>query len=158
MVFASVLSDVWKAEVVDKMNVLVTSCVVVPCSFNYPGTPLPDSRIRGIWHKKDRKENIYHADQIEVADSFKGRTKLLGHLGEKNCTLEIDEVRDHDNGPFCFRAEIPTLGKSSTMKECVAISMMRKYDCGFLSVSMCSVVGITSCSLSRSDHHMLLQW
>ncbi|KAI4904648.1 hypothetical protein NFI96_019433 [Prochilodus magdalenae] len=124
VVFASVLSDVWKAEVVDKMNVLVTSCVVVPCTFNYPGTPLPDSRIRGIWHKKDRKEIIYHADQIEVADSFKGRTKLVGRLGKKNCTLEIDSVTDHDNGPFCFRAEIPSLDKYSFVEECVDIFMM----------------------------------
>ncbi|KAI4904655.1 hypothetical protein NFI96_019432, partial [Prochilodus magdalenae] len=124
VLFATALSDVWKAEVTDKVNALVSSCVVMPCSFNYPGTPLPDSRIRGIWHKKDKKENIYHEDQTEVADSFKERTKLLGRLGEKNCTLEIDRVRDHDNGPFCFRAEIPDLNKYSFVEACVTIFMM----------------------------------
>ncbi|KAI4904642.1 hypothetical protein NFI96_003331 [Prochilodus magdalenae] len=81
VLFATALSDVWKAEVTDKVNALVSSCVVMPCKFNYPGTPLPDSRIRGIWHKKDKKENIYHEDQTEVADSFKERTKLLGATG-----------------------------------------------------------------------------
>lgn len=38
-------------------------------------------------------------------DNFKGRTKLLGNIDEQNCTLEIDNVQAHDNGPFCFHAE-----------------------------------------------------
>ncbi|XP_036420040.1 myelin-associated glycoprotein-like [Colossoma macropomum] len=124
VIFATVLSDVWKAEVVSEMKALVSSCVVVPCKFQYPGRQLPDSRIRGIWHKKDKKENIYHQDPVEIADSFKGRTRLLGHLGEKNCTLELDKVKDHDNDPFCFRAEIPDLDKYSFVQSCVTLSMM----------------------------------
>ncbi|KAL6471393.1 hypothetical protein MHYP_G00200430 [Metynnis hypsauchen] len=125
VIFATALSDVWKAEVVSELKTLVSSCVVIPCKFQYPGTQLPDSRIRGIWHKKDEhKERIYHEDPIEIADSFKGRTRLLDHLGEKNCTLEIDEVKNHDNGPFCFRAEIPSLDKYSFVESCVSLSMM----------------------------------
>ncbi|XP_037402688.1 sialic acid-binding Ig-like lectin 14 [Pygocentrus nattereri] len=125
VIFATVLSDVWKAEVVSELKALVSSCVVLPCKFQYPGKPLPDSRIRGIWHKQDKHDQrLYHEDPIEIADNFKGRTRLLGHLGEKNCTLEIDEVRNHDHGPFCFRAEIPTIEKYSFVESCVALSMM----------------------------------
>ncbi|KAL7849086.1 hypothetical protein SRHO_G00207090 [Serrasalmus rhombeus] len=110
-----------------KITVLLalSSSDLCHCIFQYPGKQLPDSRIRGIWHKQDKHDQrLYHEDRIEIADSFKGRTKLLGHLGEKNCTLEIDEVKNHDNGPFCFRAEIPTINKYSFVESCVALSMM----------------------------------
>ncbi|XP_076833283.1 myeloid cell surface antigen CD33-like isoform X2 [Brachyhypopomus gauderio] len=122
--FVSVLSDTWKAEVVPKIDALVKSCVVVPCTYNYPGMSLPTSQLRAIWHKKDQKEYIYHKDSTLVADNFKGRTKLIGDLGQKNCTLEIDGVKDHDNGPFCFRIEIPDLDKFSFVEQCVTISMI----------------------------------
>ncbi|XP_072547123.1 sialic acid-binding Ig-like lectin 14 isoform X1 [Salminus brasiliensis] len=122
VIFSTVFSKDWEAEVEPKIKALVKSCVVVPCSFNYPGTQLPDSRIRAIWHTKEKMGDIiYHEDRTKVLDSFKGRTTLLGRLGQKNCTLEIDEVRDHDNGPFCFRAEIPTLDKYSFTESCVTI-------------------------------------
>ncbi|XP_035390387.1 sialoadhesin-like isoform X2 [Electrophorus electricus] len=125
VIFASVLSDVWKAEVVSEIEALVTSCVVIPCKFQYPGTQLPDSRVRGIWHKqKNQREIIYHEDSTNVVENFKGRTKLLGSLGQKNCTLEIDDIRNHDNGPFCFRAEIPTIDKYSFEEKCVSLSML----------------------------------
>lgn len=130
MIFASVYSDVWKAEVIDPMEALVTSCVVLPCQFNYPGKPLPDSRVRGIWHlSSDRKHRVYDEDPILIADSFKDRTRLIGRLGEKNCSLEINEVKNHDNGPFCFRAEIPTLDKYSFLEKCVTVNM--KCEFGF---------------------------
>uniref|UniRef100_A0A3B1IC68 Ig-like domain-containing protein n=1 Tax=Astyanax mexicanus TaxID=7994 RepID=A0A3B1IC68_ASTMX len=131
VIFASVFSEDWGAAVVPSMNALVTSCVVVPCTFKYPGTELPDSRMRGIWHEKaDWKNIIYQEDKTVIVDSFKGRTKLLGRLGNKNCTLEIDEIKDHDNGPFCFRAEIPGQDKSkfSFVENCVSLIMMRDPD------------------------------
>uniref|UniRef100_I3KS41 Ig-like domain-containing protein n=1 Tax=Oreochromis niloticus TaxID=8128 RepID=I3KS41_ORENI len=30
---------------------------------------------------------------------------MLGNLNEGNCSLEIDDIRPFDNGPFCFYAE-----------------------------------------------------
>lgn len=110
------------------MEALVSSCVVLPCKFNYPGAQLPDSRVKGIWHKKGNREaRIYDEDSTVIEDSFKGRTKLIGRLGEKNCSLEIDNVKDHDNGPFCFRAEIPILDKYSFEEKCVTINMKREF-------------------------------
>ncbi|XP_047665741.1 myelin-associated glycoprotein-like isoform X1 [Tachysurus fulvidraco] len=120
VIFASVFSDVWKAEVVPKLDAVVSSCVVLPCTFNYPAAQYPASRVKAIWHKKgDRNDRIYDGDGYNIKDSFKDRTKLVGHLGEKNCTLEIDDVKDTDNGPFCFRAEIQGFDKFSFEKACV---------------------------------------
>ncbi|XP_062873412.1 myelin-associated glycoprotein-like [Trichomycterus rosablanca] len=114
----------WSAEVEPKMDALVKSCVVLPCHFNYPDPKLPDSRIRGIWHKKDKTWTvIYHQDHTQIVDSFKGRTKLIGHLGEKNCSLEINDVQNHDSSPFCFRAEIPDLDKYSFVDSCTSLNI-----------------------------------
>ncbi|XP_051261580.1 myelin-associated glycoprotein isoform X2 [Dicentrarchus labrax] len=48
---------------------------------------------------------VFHNGQSRVLDHFKGRTKILGELSEGNCTLEIDDIKPFDNGPFCFHAE-----------------------------------------------------
>ncbi|KAL7392738.1 hypothetical protein ABVT39_000945 [Epinephelus coioides] len=59
---------------------------------------------RGIWSKKNG-DVIYHNAPSYVADHFKGRTRILGDLNEGNCSLEIDDIKPFDNGPFCFHAE-----------------------------------------------------
>ncbi|XP_042072012.1 myelin-associated glycoprotein isoform X3 [Haplochromis burtoni] len=129
---SSVSSDEWKATVVKSIDALVGSCVVVPCSFSHTGGNLPSSRLRGIWHEKnDKKSNIYHEDYTLIKDNFKGRTKLVGDLGQNNCTLEITQIRNHDNGPFCFRVELvrtenndPTKDKFSFVEDCVELNMI----------------------------------
>lgn len=77
---------------------------------------------------------FYHDDSTKILDSFKGRTRLLGKLGQNNCTLEIVEVKDHDNGPFCFRIELvrqdtnqPTKEKFSFVEKCADVIMKRMY-------------------------------
>lgn len=127
-----VLCEDWTASVVHNLEALVSSCAVVPCSFSHPRGTLPSSRLRGIWHhKNDRNQIIYHDDNTKILDSFKERTKLLGHLGQMNCTLEIMPIKSHDNGPFCFRIELvktddnkPTADKFSFVEDCVGITML----------------------------------
>uniref|UniRef100_A0A668TFW1 Ig-like domain-containing protein n=1 Tax=Oreochromis aureus TaxID=47969 RepID=A0A668TFW1_OREAU len=133
---SSVSSDEWKAIVVKSIDALVTSCVVVPCSFSHTGGNLPMSRLRAMWHYKGKTpdtkgNNIFHSDATLIKDNFKGRTKILGELGQKNCTLEITPVRDHDNGPFCFRVELvrtegnePTKDMFSFVEDCVELNML----------------------------------
>ncbi|KAK7156773.1 hypothetical protein R3I94_006729 [Phoxinus phoxinus] len=124
---AVVFGDVWKVEVEPKMDALVSSCVVLPCSFKYPAQQQPSSRIKGMWHKKHKwEEYIYHNDHTNVIDNFKGRTKLIGSLGELNCSLEIGDVKNHDNGPYCFRVELSPKDKFSFVKNCVTINMIEK--------------------------------
>ncbi|XP_027868672.1 sialic acid-binding Ig-like lectin 13 isoform X1 [Xiphophorus couchianus] len=124
----------WKASVVKSIEALVDSCVVLPCTFTYPGSFLSTSRLRGIWHRKDKwNEIFYHEDTTSVLDNFKGRTKMLGNLGQNNCTLEIVQVKNHDIGPFCFRIEFvkkdtnqPTTEKFSFVEECAEIKMLEE--------------------------------
>ncbi|XP_047455634.1 myeloid cell surface antigen CD33-like [Mugil cephalus] len=131
-VCSPVFSGEWKATVVKDLDALVTSCVVVPCSFTHGGGLLPNSRLRGLWHRQDKFDQfIYHEDQTRVLDNFKERTQLLGRLGENNCTLEITDMKDHDNGPFCFRVEVvrketnePTKDKFSFVEDCVQFKML----------------------------------
>ncbi|XP_065136117.1 sialic acid-binding Ig-like lectin 14 [Paramisgurnus dabryanus] len=121
-----VLADVWKVKVEPEMNALVSSCVVLPCSFKYPGKTQPSDRTVAMWHKKDKNnEYIYHEDQPHVEDSFKKRTRLVGRLGELNCSLEIDEVKGHDNGPFCLKVELQT-GTHSFVNNCVHLKMIEE--------------------------------
>uniref|UniRef100_I3JMC6 Ig-like domain-containing protein n=1 Tax=Oreochromis niloticus TaxID=8128 RepID=I3JMC6_ORENI len=136
LLFAAICSSVssaeWKANVVKSIDALVTSCVVVPCSFSHTGGNLPSSRLRAMWHDKDKTadtkgNNIYHEDPTLIKDSFRERTKMLGRLGQNNCTLEITEVKDHDNGPFCFRVELvrtDNKDKFSFVDNCVELNML----------------------------------
>ncbi|XP_078789267.1 myelin-associated glycoprotein-like [Oryzias latipes] len=41
----------------------------------------------------------------QVMHHFRDRTKIVGDLSERNCSLEIDDIKPSDNGPFCFHAE-----------------------------------------------------
>ncbi|KAK3560906.1 hypothetical protein QTP86_022885 [Hemibagrus guttatus] len=164
VIFASVFSDVWKAEVTNPIDALVSSCVVLPCSFNYPNAQYPESLVKGIWHKtKDRAHRIYDEDSHNIVDNFKGRTRLVGRLGQKNCTLEIDEVKDHDNGPFCFRAEIKGFDKFSFEEACVRINMIPEPDKPSLEHDESVAEGIPSlfkCYVRHTcpTHHPTIEW
>ncbi|XP_035987955.1 uncharacterized protein LOC110367199 isoform X2 [Fundulus heteroclitus] len=87
-ILAAVFSPVfgeenWKATVVKTIEALVGSCVVLPCTFTHPEGQLPNSRLRGIWHRNDdNNEMLYHEDETKIQDSFKDRTKLLGYLDD----------------------------------------------------------------------------
>ncbi|XP_073718676.1 sialic acid-binding Ig-like lectin 14 isoform X4 [Misgurnus anguillicaudatus] len=124
-----VFADIWKVKVEHEMKALVSSCVVLPCSFQYPGTRQPSARTRGIWHRKNKTNiYIYSENKTRIEDNFKGRTRLVGRPGEKNCSLEIDEVKKSDNGPFCFRVELQTSVKNKNffVYDCVHINMIDK--------------------------------
>ncbi|XP_028435363.1 sialic acid-binding Ig-like lectin 13 isoform X1 [Perca flavescens] len=131
-IISPVFTEEWRASVVKELDALVTSCVVVPCSFSHPKEKLPTSRLRGIWHRStDRNQHIYYDDSMQVLENFRGRTKLVGHLGQSNCSLEMTNIRDHDNGPFCFRIELArtetdtsTVDKFSFVESCVTFKML----------------------------------
>ncbi|CAK6960433.1 myelin-associated glycoprotein-like isoform X1 [Scomber scombrus] len=127
-----VFTGEWKATVAKNLDALVTSCAVIPCSFTHAQDELPHSRLRGIWHRStDRDQCVYHDDKTKILENFRGRTKLLGNLGQGSCTLEMTEIRDHDNGPYCFRIELVTTGtetskidKFSFVEDCVNFKMI----------------------------------
>lgn len=84
------------------------SCVVIPCSFKPVEENFDSSSLKGIWYRKKRneeKEVVYDEDKTRAAEVFRGRTQLLGHLGQNNCTLEMLKIADHDEGLYCFTVD-----------------------------------------------------
>uniref|UniRef100_A0A8C9Z9K9 Ig-like domain-containing protein n=1 Tax=Sander lucioperca TaxID=283035 RepID=A0A8C9Z9K9_SANLU len=117
-IISPVFTEEWRASIIKELDALVTSCVVVPCSFTHPKENLSTSRLRGIWHRStDRAQRIYYEDSMQ--------------LGQNNCSLEITNIKDHDNGPFCFRIELArtetdtsTVDKFSFVESCVTFRML----------------------------------
>ncbi|XP_061572527.1 uncharacterized protein LOC133428310 isoform X2 [Cololabis saira] len=89
------------ADVPFRFNALTHSCVVIPCSFQ-DKEDIPMTR--GIWSKK-KGGIIFHNSRSRITDHFKDRTRILGDLNSGDCSLEIDDIKPFDNGPFCFHAE-----------------------------------------------------
>uniref|UniRef100_A0A671XLI1 Ig-like domain-containing protein n=1 Tax=Sparus aurata TaxID=8175 RepID=A0A671XLI1_SPAAU len=120
-----VFGEEWKASVVKNLDALVGSCVVVPCSYTLPKEQRNLGRT-GIWFRSSQQnERIYSEDEDDVLDSFRGRTKLLGHLNQNNCTLEITDIKDHDTGSFCLSIEISSTSKNFTFADdCVEFKIL----------------------------------
>lgn len=119
LVSLSTALHVQPADVPFRFSALTRSCVVIPCSFPYQED---EPVTRGIWSKKTG-DVIYHNAQSYVVDHFKGRTRILGDLNEGNCSLEIDDIKPFDNGPFCFHAERGNNDKRRFNNSCVFIVM-----------------------------------
>uniref|UniRef100_A0A8C7FRZ9 B-cell receptor CD22 first Ig-like domain-containing protein n=1 Tax=Oncorhynchus kisutch TaxID=8019 RepID=A0A8C7FRZ9_ONCKI len=116
----------WTAEVPDSVSGLEGSCIVIPCSFNYPEPKIKPSEFTGIWFK-DTSEVIYHTDSSNVITDYRGRTELVGNLRQKNCSLRIDPLHSSDKGPFTFRIEIKDYNKASYKDDRVSIAVRGKF-------------------------------
>lgn len=108
-------TEEWK-DAAKSLEALVKSCVVIPCSFTPPAEHLYSSSLTGIWYRlKDQKEIVYDEDETRVDDHFKGRARMLGQLGQKNCTLEIVDIKEHDKGRYCF-VIVPPKGETGASR------------------------------------------
>ncbi|XP_075882200.1 uncharacterized protein LOC142888052 isoform X3 [Nelusetta ayraudi] len=105
-----------EADVPFRFSALTRSCVLIPCSFQ-------SSVIlsRGMWSKINGGV-VYHNGKSYVVDHFKGRTKMPQDLSQGECSLEIDDIKPFDSGPFCFHAE-KGKDKYSFNTSCVFIVM-----------------------------------
>ncbi|XP_048017469.1 sialoadhesin-like isoform X3 [Megalobrama amblycephala] len=109
----------YEADVMPMITALTRSCVVIPCSFKMEEEYV--TRLQIIWISKT-DGYMFHTKTDNIFGKFKGRTRLLGNPDEQNCTVEMDDVQTHDNGPFCFRAEKENK-KYSFNNNCVFIIM-----------------------------------
>ena len=116
----------WTAEVPCTVSALLGSCVMVPCSFNYPEPEKKSSEVTGIWAQK-KHERIYHPDRSSVLQDYKDRTQLVGDLQVKNCSLRIDPLHQSDTGPFHFRVEIKDYEKYFYADNTVSIVIKGKF-------------------------------
>ncbi|TWW79382.1 Myelin-associated glycoprotein [Takifugu flavidus] len=102
------------------------SCVVIPCSFDFPDSK-NDLKFTGMW-KDGSDQLIYHSVKSKIMQTYWNRTELLGNLAHKNCSLKIDPLKDSDGGPFHFRVEIDKLDKFSYKDNKVSILMISEPD------------------------------
>lgn len=116
-------SSLWKSTVPSSVKGLRGSCVVIPCSFSYPNPREKPTQFKGIW--MDDKVTIFHPQHSEIQQNYQTRTKLLGDVQNKNCTLMIDPLQASDTGPFRFRIEMKDFDNYS-YSEKVSISVLSK--------------------------------
>ncbi|XP_015224163.2 myelin-associated glycoprotein-like isoform X1 [Lepisosteus oculatus] len=156
------LGDIWKVKLIPEITAVIGSCVVIPCGFQFPGDLKVHSMVRRIW--KNNKGNIYHNDQTQVLDSFKGRTKLVGEAHkDENCTLEINEVKTHDKGPYWLRVEIPEKDNYSFKEKYVTMALKGEPEKPVLTYTQFAHVGSAysvTCSVRHScpTNHPTLSW
>ncbi|XP_032374240.1 myelin-associated glycoprotein isoform X1 [Etheostoma spectabile] len=141
----------WTIKVPSSVKGLLESCVVIPCSFNYPEPNKGVKKFTGMWYKGTH-EFIYHPDKSKMEQEYQSRTELLGNIGQKNCSLKIDRLQQSDRGPFHFRIEMEGYEKYSYKDNAVTITMSEPSPIQF-SIKEKIVEGdkvFASCSVSHS--------
>lgn len=101
------------------------SCVVIPCSYNYPDPGRTVTQFTGMWFREPN-ELIYHPEQSQMMQQYRSRTQLVGDLRDKTCSLKIDPLQESDHGPFYFRIDIGGHDKYSYKEKKVSITMISK--------------------------------
>ncbi|KAM4801493.1 myeloid cell surface antigen CD33-like [Urocitellus parryii] len=83
-------------------------CVLVPCSFSYPGSG--KGPVSGYWFPAGT--NTHHGSPVatknpnrKVNNETKYRFHLLGDPGTNNCSLSITDAKRSDSGSYFFRME-----------------------------------------------------
>ncbi|XP_041844301.1 B-cell receptor CD22 [Melanotaenia boesemani] len=97
-------------SVPDRVQALVGSCVVIPCSFT-PTAPHPPRgrkekvdvrlRFRGGGHLFPLRSTAFNSqDRDQVSRDFLGRTSLFGQIANGDCSVKIERVRLDDPKVF----------------------------------------------------------
>lgn len=115
----------WTINVPPLIKGLPGSCVVIPCSFDFPDQKKKPTQFTGMW-KDANNQFIYHPNDSKIMRTYWNRTRLLGNLRQKDCSLGIDPLNHSDQGPFHFRIEIAKLDKFSYTQNTVSISKIGK--------------------------------
>ncbi|XP_027867682.1 myelin-associated glycoprotein isoform X1 [Xiphophorus couchianus] len=108
----------WNIWLPRDISAMTNSCVVIPCSFMYPSGIRPARGVHGIWYFGQPYPQLFPPVVFKsltdvVHESYKGRTKLLGDLNQRNCTLLIGNVGTEHSGRYYFRADIGGANKYS---------------------------------------------
>lgn len=83
-------------------------CFVLPCSFN---TPYSFTPLNMIWFKCDtftskcrESDIIFHPNERNVQDGFKGRVSLLEpDIRLRNCSIMVNDLTESDSGFYQLR-------------------------------------------------------
>nr|XP_056703094.1 myelin-associated glycoprotein-like [Euleptes europaea] len=100
VLFYSPVSLAWSSTLPSSIQALKGSCVVIPCSFTYPG---PRSSWKGkfsvAWYQYWSRgyPEIYNSKSSStVLAEYQGRTQVVGDLEMGNCTLLLKDVTHGD--------------------------------------------------------------
>uniref|UniRef100_A0A3Q1I1S3 Ig-like domain-containing protein n=1 Tax=Anabas testudineus TaxID=64144 RepID=A0A3Q1I1S3_ANATE len=140
----------WTANVPAVIPALQGSCVVIPCTYNYPKPKSKKilNRWKGFW-KKGNKIMSTNLRKWKLPKEYKRRTKFLGNLKWHNCTMMLDGIRKTDVGPFYFRIEMPQYKSFSYINNTVSLLVMSEPDAPTVSAVVNNKV-TASCSVSHS--------
>ncbi|KAG8143337.1 hypothetical protein E2320_000579 [Naja naja] len=105
-----VLAGPWSAWMPEHITAFEGTCVVIPCRFSYPEELRPPT-IHGIWYfnspyPKNYPPVVYKSRTNIVHESYVGRSRLLGELNFRNCTLQISRLSPELSGKYYFRGDL----------------------------------------------------
>lgn len=86
------------------------TCVSIPCRFDFPDELRP-AVVHGVWYfnspyPKNYPPVVFKSRTQVVHESFQGRSRLLGDLGLRNCTLLLSSVSPELGGKYYFRGDL----------------------------------------------------
>uniref|UniRef100_A0A3B4WPT1 Immunoglobulin V-set domain-containing protein n=1 Tax=Seriola lalandi dorsalis TaxID=1841481 RepID=A0A3B4WPT1_SERLL len=112
--FYEVLRQTWKITVDQYINAELGSNVTILCSFSNPKEYDSDD-VKVYWktfgktieiNDKDKKAFVYHPNETFMLENYRGRTKLIGDIKKKNCSLQIQEISPNDEPTIYMRLSI----------------------------------------------------
>ncbi|XP_049902618.1 myelin-associated glycoprotein-like isoform X2 [Epinephelus moara] len=118
----------WSVNVTRRINATLGSDVTIPCTFTYP-TKFHTKDVK-VWWKmsvtspieitdNNKHAFIFHPDDSNVIEEYRGRTKLIGNKTAGNCSLQILNVTK--NVANIYLRVFGNLQKWSFIKESVSI-------------------------------------
>lgn len=86
------------------------TCVSIPCRFDFPDELRP-AVVHGVWYfnspyPKNYPPVVFKSRTQVVHESFQGRSRLLGDLGLRNCTLLLSSLSPELGGKYYFRGDL----------------------------------------------------
>ncbi|XP_013911053.1 PREDICTED: myelin-associated glycoprotein [Thamnophis sirtalis] len=110
VLFEGVLAGPWSAWMPEHITAFEGTCVVIPCRFSYPEELRP-ATIHGIWYfnspyPKNYPPVVYKSRTNIIHESYVGRSRLLGELNFRNCTLQISRLSPELSGKYYFRGDL----------------------------------------------------
>ncbi|XP_043935279.1 myelin-associated glycoprotein-like [Protopterus annectens] len=109
----------WEASMPLTLTGIQGSCVVIPCTFTYPGQQKPSTDITTIWYKDGNE--IYDSRTSYTLEGSK--YLLVGDVGKKNCSFKINSLESADKGNYYLRTEIQNLDKYTYKETLTAITI-----------------------------------
>ncbi|XP_021101698.1 sialic acid-binding Ig-like lectin 10 isoform X2 [Heterocephalus glaber] len=100
----------YRLEVEKWVSVQEGLCILVPCSFSYPGDTWNSDQVYGYWFKEGTEVDkgnpvATNNPNRNVQWRTQGRFELVGNPLEKSCTLLIRDAWWDDQGKYFFRVE-----------------------------------------------------